>query len=379
MAKGKTIDDFKNDIDPDPFVLEEKAELRALRAQVTKLKRSIAQREGLMSELADIASGAPVRSEFVPLDPVMQDPSKKKRISEDAVLLLGDLHADAIVPPEHVQGFEDFNFRAVCHRAEHMVDTAIRFLHEIMSGYKFSRLYVFVLGDLVSGEIHNLKAHTEWRDTFKSCLAVSELMAMILSDLSRWFDSVHVVCVPGNHGRRSTRIDWKAPTENWDWLVMQQTKIRCQAAIDSGHLDIQIPEAWSTVVEVQGFNFLLQHGHQNKQNSLGLPHYGLDRRMKHLITLGAVRKIVYHYFIYAHYHRPLEMDQPTGSTFINGAFPATDEYTLEELAGYTDPRQLLFGVHPEKGATWRFPINLRRTDWASSEKTTPKRYQISIS
>lgn len=341
---------------------------------IKKLKKEEGQYKKLFSLLAET-----FESEAPQLKPkALKVDKKQTKIKEDAVLLISDIHSDIPVMPERVQGYEHYDWQACCHRAERVVETVTSHLTDNMSNYTFPVLWVFVMGDLTGGEIHELKRHSKWQNSFKSSMYTGGLLAMMLNDLSEHFPVVKVVSVSGNHPRQSKRVDWKAPLENFDYLTMMYAKSQLQELVKQGRVEFTVPDAWSTCINIHGYNFVVSHGHQNRQNSLGLPYYGLERKSRRMISLGARGGVVYNYFIQGHQHTLATIEHPTGELILNGAWVATDEYVFEEKSGVSEPTQLLFGVHADYGATWRLPINVRKKNWGSEERKAPRRYNVEI-
>ena len=102
-----------------------------------------------------------------------------------------------------------------------------------------------------------------------------------------------------------------------------------------------------------------------------IPYYGIERKTRRLIAVNTIRQQAIHYFIFAHFHSSASIQSTTGEVFVNGKWMTTDEYALEKLGEVSEPYQLLFGVHPKYGATWRLPIKLK-------EDIKKIRYKISI-
>jgi hypothetical protein len=68
------------------------------------------------------------------------------------------------------------------------------------------------------------------------------------------------------------------------------------------------------------------------------------------------------------------MNELDGELIINGAWPATDAYAYNAFGGYTEPSQLIHGVNPKYGITWRMPVKLKADD----EQNGPRRYKIDL-
>jgi predicted phosphodiesterase len=278
-----------------------------------------------------------------------------------------DEHMADIVDPASVQGLETYNFSVACARAERYVNTVLEITQKTLTGYRFPNLWILRYGDHSSGEIHNAVARSEFQNQFKNAFAIGQVHALMVRDLSPYFENVFVVCLSGNHGRRTQKKDYQNPHDNWDYAINQTA---CLLNQDIKNVKYLIPNAWSTVVNIQNHNFAIEHGDDIKSwNSI--PYYGLERKTRRLMALNATQNLKVDYFVYGHFHQPSSLGQLADTeTLINGSWKATDPYTFGSLSGFTEPSQWLHGVHPEHGITWRFKIKLR------SKNEIPERYLI---
>ena len=73
--------------------------------------------------------------------------------------------------------------------------------------------------------------------------------------------------------------------------------------------------------------------------------------------LSSQKKLIQHVLL-AHFHNQGVLDKVTGEVVLNGSMIGGNEYSLGRLFRSSDPKQLLMGVNPKYGPTWRFPINL---------------------
>ena len=342
----------------------------------TKLKQELndAKRDSsIIKEVAEIIETIEPIKCIPPYKPLY---NKSATIQESAILVLSDSHADQQILSGRVQGLEEYNFNVACKRGERIVDVTTSHLLENMKNYSFKTLYVFGVGDYVSGEIHGAKEHSQWKNSIKNSMATGELFAQMLAELAQKFSKIVFISVSGNHGRFSQKKDYRGAQENWDYLVGMHVKTRLQSLIENGSLDVVIPDAWSTVVNIEGWNFVLGHGDDIKSFS-GLPFYGIERKTRRLMSVNAVNGIVPHYFVMGHFHQKTSLAHTMGEIFINGAWNATDEFALESLGAYTEPSQLLMGVHPKYGVSWRMPIRLRTDNWQVEEKKK-SRYNVDM-
>ena len=240
-----------------------------------------------------------------------------------------------------------------------------------ISQFRFPRLHIFAYGDHTSGEIHGHASRSYFRNSFKNSMAIGQLHALMFRDLAPYFEDVSIYYVSGNHGRRSIKKDYHGAQDNWDYLVAKTAELYCK---DTKNVNFTIPNAYTINVDVNGIGFCVFHGDDIRSN-LGIPWYGLERRQRRLAAVSAYQDMKVRYYCCGHFHRPGTMTELDGEMIINGAWVATDAYAFNSFGGFTEPTQLLHGVHPSKGVTWRLPVKLRDE---KRELCGPKRFKIDL-
>jgi len=297
---------------------------------------------------------------------------RRDTIEEHVVMHLSDGHHDQIVTREESGGLEEYNFPISCRRAENYVDTLIDWTQQTLSPrFDFKCLTVLAYGDHTSGEIHGHVARSYFRNQFKNTFAIGQLHALMYRDLAPHFDQINVVYLPGNHGRRSTKKDYHGAHDNWDYLVAEIARLHLQ---DVPNVSFLIPNAFSVNIDINGVGFNLSHG-DDVQGSLGIPFYGMVRRQKGLIALNSMaggQRI--RYFCMGHHHVQGALADIDGELVLNGAWPGTDSYSYNRFVGFREPSQLIHGVNPKHGITWRMNVHLRSAD----ESKGPRRYKIEL-
>jgi hypothetical protein len=302
--------------------------------------------------------------------PTQLEYRRKAEITEHCVLHLSDGHHDQVIRPEQVNGFEEYNFPISCARAERLVETVLEWTQDTLAPkFYFPVLWVLAYGDHSSGEIHKACERSYYRNQFRNCLAIGQLHALMYRDIARHFEQINVLYLSGNHGRRTPRKDYYGANDNWDYLIAEIARLHCR---EIGNIHFQIPDAWSANVNINGVGFNIAHG-DDCRSSLGIPWYGLVRRQKGLIALGAAagnQRV--RYYCVGHHHSASTLSDIDGELMINGAWLGTDPFAYNSLSGYQEPSQWLHGVNPKHGITWRMKIQLR----GDKEKDGPKRYLI---
>jgi len=309
---------------------------------------------------------------FTQLPQTRPERTTKARIEEHLVMHLSDGHHDQIVVPEECGGMENHNFPISCRRAENLVDTTIDWTQDTLSPkFHFRVLHILAYGDHTSGEIHGAVTRSYFRNQFKNCFAIGQLHALMFRDLAAHFDAINVVYLPGNHGRRSPKKDFHGAHDNWDYLIAECARNHCR---DLPNVSFLIPDAYSVNIDINGIGFNLSHGDDVRGNG-GIPFYGMVRRQKGLIAMGAVQggpRV--RYFCMGHHHVAASLADMDGEMIVNGAWVGTDSYAYNSFSGYREPSQWLHGVHPKHGVTWRLNVHLRSDD----DVKGPKRYKIAV-
>jgi len=339
--------------------------LREERNHALKKVKSIATQTGLFKAVVKEMEKRIKPFSALPTARVEQT---KDQIVEHVVMHMSDGHHDQVVKPEQVGGLEKYDFQVSCARAERYVDTVLDWTQRTLKPtFYFPSLTVLAYGDFTSGEIHRAEERSYYRNQFRNCLAIGHLHALMYRDLAPYFESVNILYLSGNHGRRTPKKDYLGANENWDYLVAKVAELHCR---DLANVSFAIPDAWSANIVINGVGFNVSHGDDVRSNS-GLPWYGMVRRQKGLIALNSFQggpRI--RYYCVGHHHTSSTLSDVDGELLVNGAWVGTDAFSYNALAGYREPCQWLHGVGPKYGITWRLGVKLR------AEKETPKRYLI---
>jgi hypothetical protein len=296
----------------------------------------------------------------------------KQSITEHLVVHISDGHHDQIVTPEECGGLECHDFPVSICRAEQYIDTILKWTQKTLAPtFHFPELTILAYGDHTSGEIHGHVNRSYFRNQFKNSLAIGQLHGLMYRDLAPYFETINVVYVPGNHGRRSVKKNYHGAQDNWDYLIAKTAELYC-ADLKSVHFTI--PDSYSINLNINGIGFCIFHGDDIRSN-LGIPWYGLERRQRRIMALNRVQGgPPIKYYCCGHFHRPGTTTEVDGELLINGSWIATDAYAYNALSAYSEPTQLIHGVNSKHGITWRLPVKLR----SAQERHGPKRYRLDL-
>lgn len=303
--------------------------------------------------------------------PKIQAPRvKPSNSNHDAILGWADGHGGEVVDLEVMQGLNHYDLSVYCRRMQATVDTTIDLLFEHHKGTTFERLYVFDLGDSVPGDLLDDNKATNALGFFESVAFVAAVKAAALTELSAYLPVVYIA-VPGNHGRRGTKMPWKQPTETADWLIASMVQLHTAG---NDRIECIVPKSWSAVVEVRGHSHFLNHGYAAaKGGHGGIPWYAYLRRDGKMTAIESGQRQKIDCRWYGHIHTSAEIPKMGGSgrLFIVGSLKGGDEYALNELSEYSAPEQLLVGAHAKRryGVSFRYPLEVDEAD------DKPSRYE----
>ena len=374
IACGRVHKGVQSDVSEDQEqIFKLRAEIEHLREERNTVQRqlkSCAKTHGLFQAIVDELDTRIKPLKALPsARPEFKDDD---RMSEHLVMHLSDGHHDQVVTPADTGGLEQYDFPISVCRAERYVDVVLKWTQQTLAhNFVFPSLTVLAYGDHTSGEIHGHTSRSYFRNDFKNCFAIGQLHALMFRDLAPYFQQVNIVYVPGNHGRRSTKKDYLGAHNNWDYLIAKVAEMHLR---DIPNVSFQIPNSFSCNIEIDGIGFHVFHG-DDVRSSLGIPWYGLEKRRHRLMALNTLKTHTpIRYFCCGHFHRSGTTSEVNGEMLINGAWTASDAYSYNSFAGYTEPTQIIHGVNRKYGITWRLPVRMR----CDYELSGPRRYKIDM-
>ena len=293
------------------------------------------------------------------LDPTKMDPPKFLTPTAPAsghhavpLLDISDVHWGEVVDPAQVQDVNAFNVAIAKQRIRRAFEGAITVARDYMKGVIYDGVTTILGGDIVSGNIQDLRETNE-ETALESMFGAAEHLTAGLRLLADDFGRVHVVCVVGNHSRSTVKPIYKNRVrDSLDWGVYNL--IRLYLAGDE-RITVQVGDAASDRVQVYGVRYVVNHGESFRGGS------GIAAEMSPLL-LGVHRmkkreQDVGHPFdvlITHHRHRCLPM--PGLGVMVNGSVVGYNEMAFDEIMGYQEPQQGFWLNTPERGISMVAPI-----------------------
>ncbi len=286
--------------------------------------------------------------------------------TESLVKQWSDWHAGEEVSAERTRGFNAYGMAEFSRRLARDTEATIHLTQMLQSGgWYFREMVLTLLGDLVSGTIHELERHSDANNIVECVVEVAGQCAQRIQQFAQVVPRVRVYSVSGNHGRLpdARRVQQKDPTRSWDAMI---AFIVQKLLAKQENVNVVVPNAYSVAFDVEGHTFLASHGHDIKSWNQ-IPFYGISRYVTSINALEAARNRAIQYFLFAHFHNPASLTMPGCEYFINGSLIGGTEFGVNALGRVDRPCQWMMGVHRKHGVTHRWPVYCTGTDVEGSK------------
>ena len=275
-----------------------------------------------------------------------------------------DWHFGEVVFPSQVNGVNEYNLQIARERVRRLVDRTIDLLTNHMVNPNYPGILVALIGDLVSGGIHDELAATDDQSIMPIVLEVFGALVWALEKLADKFGKVWLVGLSGNHGRNTKKI-WAKNRNytNFDWLIC---KFLAKHFERDKRIEFMVPDGMDARVEVFGHAYLFTHG-----DRLGRGGDGIIGSAGPIIR-GTIRKQArdsqvnqdFATLVHGHFHQY----SPGFRIVGNGSLIGYSEYAYTEGFGYEVPQQALWIHHPTRGLTFHMGVQVDDHDAAPKGK-----------
>lgn len=305
------------------------------------------QADDLNEQVTDLALRLSILTDAQPEPPKWLAPKQPKR-QHHAIIgaPLSDCHFDEVVRCEEVGGINAYDRRIATLRLQRWAEGVIAQSRDYLSGLDFDGAFVPILGDVFSGNLHDL-AETNEDTLFGSLLFWSEQIAAAFELIAAHFGKVHAPVVVGNHGRltRKPRTKLRA-RDNTDWLLGHML---AKHFVRNPDITIQVADDADAFATVYQTTFLLTHGDQVTGGG------GIGGIWPPIMRLLARKRTRYAHqpfdlAVMGHWHQLISA--PSQGLIVNGSTKGYDEFAALSNFAPERPQQALFVVTPERGVTW---------------------------
>jgi hypothetical protein len=308
-------------------IRKEKVKLQDLKTQVNKQIRELARKNNLEEILED-------KLDELNMQPKMINDEYKQRVTSnrDMLMLISDIHYGI----KTTNAMSPYDSDICKLKMNYLVDKTIAFSLE----NDIDKLYVMILGDEISGLIHNTTRLEQREDVISQVLGVSELLYESIMKLAKNLPFVIVGLAQGNHSRVMADKKDSLEQENFTRLVKEFLRLRLENVSNVVLLENEFDEG-IIEVNIKGYNVIGLHGQNDRLNNLSRLIEMFDKKIDY-VCLG-------------HYHQSKEFENNKTEVIVNGCFSG-DDYA-KRLRLYNKPIQKLL-LFDDTGRIATYNINL---------------------
>jgi hypothetical protein len=333
-----------------PTPSQEAAASRAVEAARFDAKRENRIAKELRNQIAEVEKALGIALELsrqLPSVPVKGRPSLGKR-QACPVVLASDWHVEERVLASHVNGLNAYSPEIAQKRAEAFVEGVLWLLDTHRAGTVIDEMVLALLGDFITGWIHEEMMSGNAMTPLEAVLFVQErLYVVIVTILERGkLKRIRIPCTRGNHGRstKKTYINCAART-SYEWLMY-----RTLAAMfkDDPRVVFTIEDGYHTYIDIYDKVARFSHGDAvSYQGGVGGLHIPLA---KHVARSNRARRADVDFL--GHFHT----FSWSGSAIVNGSLIGWNDYAGWIGASPEPAQQAFVLIRPERGVSAVSPI-----------------------
>ena len=311
-----------------------------------------------------------------PIKPTKPTGKRKGESTQTVVAPLTDTHIGEDVDYQQMAGLNSYSFDIFNRRLSGWAEQVLNLVELRRASVPIDDLIVPMLGDMISGDIHDELIKTNQDNVMGQMSRGANLIAQALMYLAPHFKTITVPCVVGNHGRMTRKPPMKDKYMDWDYMLYQWVASFCK---HQKNIKFKINTSYMNIFQVYDKNVLIMHGDsasgagsittitrvltnlrsvlqfrkglepENAEANLAIPEPNILPTSFDSVMLG-------------HFHRVDEIDIGTGHAIICGCMKGGDEFALQRLAVITKPQQIVTYWHPKYGYIGKETIYLNAFD-----------------
>lgn len=266
------------------------------------------------------------------------------------VVLASDWHVEEDVQRAATNGLNEYNLQTARWRAEEFFRSTLRLIQIFQKDTQIDNLVLALLGDFISGNIHDDIAENNNLGATEALIFAEELL---ISGIQFLLDNselnIIVPCHSGNHAR--TTKEQRMATENANSFEYYMYHVMAKHFAGNKRVKFMISESYVSYLPVYNYTIRFHHGHGMRYGGgvggLFIPAYKAisrwnDGRRADIDCFG-------------HFHQ----FRDGGSFICNGSLIGYNAYAVAGGFSYEAPKQVMFVIERERGRTFTVPISFK--------------------
>lgn len=271
------------------------------------------------------------------------------------VLVCSDWHYGETVKACQLNGVNAFNKEIAETRIQRLFAKTVELMTVHTAGAKYDQIVVPLLGDMLSGSIHEELAETNWEPPTLSIINLSNLLIGGFDLLLKHFPRVLVPCVVGNHGRLHRKPRYK--NRQWESFEFLLYHFLARHYRGDDRIHFEISDSTNLELSIYSTRLLLNHGDDFRggggiSGSWSPILRGDYKKRKQSMAVNRP----YDLMLIGHWHT----HQRLHGVRCNGTLKGFDEYAMANGYDFQLPIQDLFVLHPQYGVTCEWQVYLEQ-------------------
>jgi len=279
--------------------------------------------------------------------------AKIAQLNETAAIMVGgDWHVEENVDPTTVNWKNIYNLKEAATRAKNFFAGGLEWIELIRSKSKVDRLILALLGDIITGYIHEEYIEDNNLSPTEATIFAQDLICSGIDFLLKEgkMKEIIIPCMVGNHGRTTAQKRIATSYKNsFEWL-MYKTLGRIYKG--NNRVIFVIENGYHTYLKVNdNYTIRFHHGDAVKyKDGVG----GVTIPMNKAIAQWNKSKYA-NLDVFGHFHQHID-----GGNFIaNASLIGYNAFAIKIRAGYEEPQQTFFIIDKDRGKMMVAPIFVR--------------------
>jgi len=237
--------------DANEIIRRKNRELVEARREINRRSAERESAEKVRTEVFNLADYSPEPPKWLNKEP-------GKSSSGIPLICLNDWHWGETVDPDQVGGVNKFSRRIARQRVHTLFDTVNDLCFHHMTNPNYPGAVVAILGDMITGCIHDDLRETNDGPVMWSVHEVENHIIALLRGWADKFGKLAVICVPGNHGRNTPKPRTNNRVyESYEWLIYCHIE---QFFRDDPRVSVYVPNEVDAHFTIYGHRFMATHG-----------------------------------------------------------------------------------------------------------------------
>lgn len=326
-----SFDNFKNQIKKDIDSIEIEKKFKILTDSISSLKKD--KEKLLKNEIKNEQFLEEFKNRIQPIKVNTKIPKIVQLHREKEIaLILSDWHLGEQVVSEELGGINSFNKKILFERADEIFEQ----FHRHCKNIGINKIRVYLLGDMLAGNIHEELRNTNEETIIESMLSLHDYLIRKFYEFGQLYQQTKIICITGNHTRLPEKVQHKKKAlNNFEYILGNMIQ---HSLNEQKNIEVVVPKSVFTLDNVLGKNYLLMHGDTLSSGSGsfgGIAYYALASGAAKLY--GALEKadiltINFQNIIIGHLHAfsfiPIFQG---GHILINASLIGTGEFSLNKI------------------------------------------------